>query len=925
MGPQTHRFGLPSRIFLNAPYPILHVPPTSRSHQAGGSLVHCARTPQGKGDCTSSIRRPISRFLFQSLHRSQERRLLQTSSRSEAPQHLSTRLTFQDGVAKIGHCRHVSRRVLGDPGHKRRLSPCPHFPSALEILTLCYQESTLPVYLPSLRTHIGTQDLHQDHGGSSCGAKVSGGIHNPLPRRPPPQGSYVRIGDVPAVLGSEHPDLSGMEDQYHQVMPHSRSADVLPRVNIRHNASEGLPPTREDLKDAGHGSPPPLHAISIHTTGHAGPGHNGIGHRSCAICSIPPTTTPVEHPGPVEAHESVSTNAPSSQDQSCVGMVARQVTSIQGAHSNRAKVATSDYRCQSKGMGSGTTTIHSSGNLVRVREPSTHQYSGDQSGSFSPSTLAEPTQGTGGQDSIGQCHHSSLPQSSGRHKEPPGPKGGQPDTDLGRVKRSSPLSSLHPRTRKLAGRLPEQTEARSRRMGPKSQGIPGHCKQVGTSGGRPHGLVNKPPGTLIHGQVEFLTGVCLPSTSSHTMGSQEDQERTLPTNSDSSPLAQEGMVHRSNVAQQGRSLATSSTFRSTDPGSHQSSQACISKFDGMALESLVLSRKGFSKEVVKTMMAARRPVSAKAYHRVWKIYWDWCHTYGYPFQELSVPRILSFLQLGLDKGLSLGSLKSQISALSVLFQQKIATFPDVATFLEGVSRLHPPFHDPIPPWDLNLVLNALQEAPFEPMATIPIAWLTWKTVFLIAIASARRVSELSSLSCQLPYLIFHEDRAVLRTTASFLPKVVSSFHINQDITIPSFCLRPASYKEVALHSLDPVRALKFYLHRTKEIRSSNSLFILHTGAQSGSQASKSTISRWIKETICRAYIAKGKSPPLQIRAHSTRGIGTSWAFRNKASAEQVCKAATWSSLHSFTKFYSFEVFAASDALFGRKVLQAAVC
>ncbi|KAE8598289.1 hypothetical protein XENTR_v10016787 [Xenopus tropicalis] len=324
------------------------------------------------------------------------------------------------------------------------------------------------------------------------------------------------------------------------------------------------------------------------------------------------------------------------------------------------------------------------------------------------------------------------------------------------------------------------------------------------------------------------------------------------------------------------------------------------------------------------MMAARRPISSKTYHRVWKTFKDWCDNAGHPFRAFSLPRLLSFLQSGLSKGLSLGSLKSQISALSVLFQRRLATIPDIATFLQGVSKLHPPFRDPVPPWDLNLVLTVLQGPPFEPLGSIPLMWLTWKTVFLLAISSARRVSEISALSHLQPYLVFHSDRAVLRTVPSFVPKVGTSFHINQDITIPSFCPQPSSPKEVALHALDPVRALKFYLHRTQDIRQSSSLFILPTGSQKGSPASKATLSRWIKEAIRRAYIAKGRPPPLHIRAHSTRGISTSWAFRNRASAEQVCRAATWSSIHSFTKFYRFEVFAASDAHFGRKVLQAAV-
>ncbi|CAJ0958219.1 unnamed protein product [Ranitomeya imitator] len=52
------------------------------------------------------------------------------------------------------------------------------------------------------------------------------------------------------------------------------------------------------------------------------------------------------------------------------------------------------------------------------------------------------------------------------------------------------------------------------------------------------------------------------------------------------------------------------------------------------------------------------------------------------------------------------------------------------------------------------------------------------------------------------------DKVVLRPAPSFLPKVVSSFHINEDIVLPSFCPAPTHRVEKALHTLDLVRALR---------------------------------------------------------------------------------------------------------------------
>uniref|UniRef100_A0A6I8RJ21 Core-binding (CB) domain-containing protein n=1 Tax=Xenopus tropicalis TaxID=8364 RepID=A0A6I8RJ21_XENTR len=879
MGSRAHCFRLSPRICLRTPKPILHVPSTGRPGQTRGPSVHYPRTSGGKSDCTSATRKQIQRFLFQPFHCSQEGRIVQTCFRPKAPQHIPAIFPVQDGITTVRHSRHDTKRIPGNTRHKGRLPPCPHFPSTLEVLTICLQEPALPIHLPSLRSDVSTQDLYQDHGSGSGSTKVPGGLHHPLPGRPSAQGSHSTSGDSTALSSIRNPDQAGVENQHYQVTVDPCPTHAIPGHDLRHKATKDISTTGEDHQITRHDTASPPHEFSSHPSRNASPRVNGLYHRGRTIRPVPPARTTVEHPGPVEADKSVTTDTHPSQNQNRTVMVVRQHSPFQGSLTHRAALASSNNGRQPQGVGCSSTPTNNSRNMVDSRVPASHKYFGDQSGAPSLITLASAFPGTSSQDPVRQRHRCSIPQPSGGHEEPTSIEGGQHDPILGGVMGRTAFSSVHTRPRKLASRLSQQTKARSRGMGSKSQGVSGYHRQVGSPGSGPYGLSNEPPSTPLHGQMprshgnrgrcsdrrlELFSSLCLSSTSTHTKSTPEDQKRGLPSNSDSTLLAQKDMVHRPDVPQQGPSLSSPLAPQPAHAGSDPTPESSIPEFNGLALESLVLSRRGFSTEVIQTMMAARRPVSAKTYHRVWRIYQEWCQSQGQPFQDFSVPRLLSFLQSGLDKGLSLGSLKSQISALSVLFQQRIASLPDVRTFLQGVSRLHPPFRDPTPPWDLNLVLTALQTAPFEPLATIPLAWVTWKTAFLLAITSARRVSELSSLSSQPPYLIFHEDRTVLRTIPSFTPKVISAFHINQDITIPSFCPNPKTPKEVALHSLDPVRALKFYLHRTKDIRSTNSLFVLHSGPQKGSPASKTTVSRWIKEAIRRAYIARGKSPPLRI-------------------------------------------------------------
>ena len=83
--------------------------------------------------------------------------------------------------------------------------------------------------------------------------------------------------------------------------------------------------------------------------------------------------------------------------------------------------------------------------------------------------------------------------------------------------------------------------------------------------------------------------------------------------------------------------------------------------------------------------------------------------------------------------------------------------------------------------------------------------LSQKVAFMVAITSVRRVSELAVLSCRSPYLVIHRDKVVLRPNPLFLPKMVSDFHLKEDVVLPSLCLKLSHPKEIALHCLDVVR------------------------------------------------------------------------------------------------------------------------
>lgn len=105
-------------------------------------------------------------------------------------------------------------------------------------------------------------------------------------------------------------------------------------------------------------------------------------------------------------------------------------------------------------------------------------------------------------------------------------------------------------------------------------------------------------------------------------------------------------------------------------------------------------------------------------------------------------------------------------------------------------------------WDLPWILDALTQGPFEPLREVGLCFLTYKVAFLLAITSARHISELATLSIRADLCIFHSDRVVLRLDPTFLPKMNTPYHRSQELVLPNFCPSPTHPLEWAWHILD---------------------------------------------------------------------------------------------------------------------------
>ena len=247
--------------------------------------------------------------------------------------------------------------------------------------------------------------------------------------------------------------------------------------------------------------------------------------------------------------------------------------------------------------------------------------------------------------------------------------------------------------------------------------------------------------------------------------------------------------------------------------------------------------------VNRTFLNARAPSTRMQYENRWKLFSDWCHGRNENPVHCSVPTILEFLQSLLDDGRCPATVRVYVAAISSqharVDNNTVGSHRLVSLFLRRALRLRPPNVPRAPTWDLPLVLDALCSPPFEPLSQAELRWLSVKTAFLLAITSAKRVSELQALFVNSSCLRWNSDGSgvILWPNTAFLPKVLSRSHFNRPIQLAQFD-PPSGEGEERSRLLCPVRALRAYVQTTAGIRQSEQLFLCYGGPRRGCALSK---------------------------------------------------------------------------------------
>ena len=423
------------------------------------------------------------------------------------------------------------------------------------------------------------------------------------------------------------------------------------------------------------------------------------------------------------------------------------------------------YRRLKRRLGRTFRGLHYKRRLVRHRKSSSHQPLGVK-GSFSGfKELRASLQESDCSHSNGQHDCGILHQQTGRYEIRLSVCPLLETTVMVSPQRDNLAGSTHPRSPQHdSGQVVQTRSGDSDRVVPFSTGFQSLVLQMGPASGRP---VCNPvqsqasqvcfsgarPGSLGSGRVESVVGeserLCLSSNLfAQPSNLKGDESRVLQDDPNCSGMAQHALV-----LGPGRSINTGSPETSVTEGScttafqrsssqesQQSESACL------APRASVIQEQGFSNEVAARIEAPQRVSTRAVYKSKWAIFVRWSESNKVDVRSPSIVQIADFLlHLFKERNLQPSTIEGYRTAIADMVGNEklnISKDENLTRLIDSFHRDKPKRRRGVPPWNLSLVLHQLTKAPFEPMRKASLKHLTFKAVFLLALGSGKRRSEI---------------------------------------------------------------------------------------------------------------------------------------------------------------------------------------
>ena len=235
---------------------------------------------------------------------------------------------------------------------------------------------------------------------------------------------------------------------------------------------------------------------------------------------------------------------------------------------------------------------------------------------------------------------------------------------------------------------------------------------------------------------------------------------------------------------------------------------------------------------------------------------------------------------------------------------EVSSNQDISDVIRSFIVERPPIRKATVAWNVDIVLKYLCSEKFEPLSSASLKDLTMKTLFLLALALAKRVSELQALSKEVG---FSSQGALVSLTLGFRAK-----NDNKAKALPRSFLVKDLQQLVGREEerkLCPVRALREYLRRTKVFDNKNRKSLFLAPKDPTRAASKNGISYMLKSLIKEAHerVSPESMKHFKVKTHETRAVSTSLAFAHNLAIDSILEAAQWRSNSVFASHYLKDV------------------
>ena len=722
--------------------------------------------------------------------------------------------------------------------------------------------------------------VHSAHGVHcvSKGGEIDG--HTPGYKDPPVPRRLVGESQVLSNLSPAHPKLSQnmpglrLAGEFREIRTGTQTGLRLCRLPVRPQVRPGPTDPGPVAKPSGQDT------NTFVTTGLSGPAvhvpdRSSNSHRKA---SSPRPTTHETHTvasqkqleGPRISRE----DYPSTKDPApSFTMVAKGRQCASRSTITPSKTCAANfYRCIKRRVGRSLKRVHCKRVLVGAGKQAAHKLSGTQSSFSSLKRVPKSLCRQNSSSSNRQYYSGSLHKQGRRHEVGPAVCPTLENLDLVFPATSNSKSQTHPRPFKCDSQQTIQAGSdHPNRVVPPSGGFSTHLQPMAPASNR----------SICHEVQPQVTSVCLSSTGlpgcssgctysamgqsgcislpiDRHIGQSGGEATGLPvqeTHSDCPGVAQHALVlgpsdHvQSGPSQPAQPAQAAHTALQSDPSqkSNKSKSPCL------APRATKIKEQGFSEAVAARIEAPQRRSTRSVYEAKWAIFTKWCITNQVDFRSPPVKSVADFLMyLFEDKKLQPSTIDGYRSAIADKLGNatvNISKDDNLTRLLESFHRDRPKGRRGIPSWNLSLVLHQLTKAPFENLREASLKHLTFKTVFLLALGSGKR----SEIHAWQHKNIRHQadwSKVSLFPSPSFLSKNQLAKEGPESVApvvIPA--LAPTLDRSLKSdRSLCPVRALRYYLDRTSDLRQHKELVFVSFKKGFDKDISPATISSWIKQT-----------------------------------------------------------------------------